>query len=401
MIDVYVKDIMNALKNRSYFSALALALALPDMCGAVEYPNESVSERYIKWYQEHVEPWVKKEGKDNPDLSGEVVYNLRNTFLHQGLPAVNAGKIKEESNRVNKFILVLGDGTVFQEVTLSYSVGASAFRAIMVEVTFLCETICSCALDYYIQNSSRFVPDCIVLTQDELFGRSGEPVGQIQQKDIELKFAENALGVLFDKEKILQMVQSQIEQLKKEQQPKKEQQTKKTKQQQTSNKKVPPAKTPVNVSGEKKTKLNQEIMQAARTIGYDASTANKIAQLSTGMLGSRNFLNDVLNAFNDEWSNGAEVYEDLKPVLSKYASVKPQKTVSQTATAKDKSAVNKEVMQILSKAGLSSDDVAKVASIVVKNHGVKKGKQTAYRTIVSRYGQEKGLDIYKRVKKYI
>ena len=105
MIDVYVKDIMNALKKRSYFSALALALALPDMCGAVEYPNESVSERYIKWYQEHVEPWVKKEGKDNPDLSGEVVYNLRNTFLHQGLPAVNAGKIKEESNRVNKFIL--------------------------------------------------------------------------------------------------------------------------------------------------------------------------------------------------------------------------------------------------------------------------------------------------------
>ena len=53
MIDVYVKDIMNALKKRSYFSALALALALPDMCGAVEYPNESVSERYIKWYQEH------------------------------------------------------------------------------------------------------------------------------------------------------------------------------------------------------------------------------------------------------------------------------------------------------------------------------------------------------------
>ena len=138
-------------------------------------------------------------------------------------------------------------------------------------------------------------------------------------------------------------------------------------------------------------------MQAARTIGYEAPTANKIAQLSTGMLGSRNFLNDVMNAFNDEWSNGAEVYEDLKAVLSKYANVTARKTVSQTATAK----VNKEVMQILSKAGLSSDDVAKVASIVVKNHGVKKGKQTAYRTIVSRYGQEKGLDIYKRVKKYI
>ena len=81
-------------------------------------------------------------------------------------------------------------------------------------------------------------------------------------------------------------------------------------------------------------------MQAARTIGYDTSTANKIAKLSTGMLGSRSFLNDVMNAFNDEWSNGAEVYEDLKSVLSKYANVTARKTVSQTATAKDKSAVN-------------------------------------------------------------
>ncbi len=62
-------------------------------------------------------------------------------------------------------------------------------------------------------------------------------------------------------------------------------------------------------------------MQAARAIGYDAPTANKIAQLSTGLLGSRRFLHDVKNAFNDMWSNGDEVYGDLEFVLSKYASV--------------------------------------------------------------------------------
>ena len=323
MIDIYVNDIMSALKNRSYFSALALSLALPDICGAVEYPNESVSERYIKWYKEQVEPSVKKEGKDNPDLSGEVIYNLRNTFLHQGLPAVNSGKIKEESNRVNNFILVLGDGTVIQEVTISYSVGDSTFRAIMVEVTFLCETICRCALDYYRLNSSRFESDCFVLTQDELAGRSDKPKGQIQQKDTESILVENALGVLFDKEKILQMTQSQVEeqQIKKGQQLKEEKQSKKTQQQQPSKKKDKPTKNRVKVSGDKKTKLNQEIMQAARAIGYDAPTANMIAQLSTGLLGSRRFLHDVKNAFNDMWSNGDEVYGDLELVLSKYASV--------------------------------------------------------------------------------
>ena len=223
-------------------------------------------------------------------------------------------------------------------------------------------------------------------------------VSQDTDYDNVIKFWKKQAGIKITRRQKIQQQSQKIQQPQKVQQT---QQPKKTTQQQPSKKKVPPAKTPVNVSGEKKTKLNQEIMQAARTIGYEAPTANKIAQLSTGMLGSRNFLNDVLNAFNDEWSDGAEVYEDLKSVLSKYVNVTARKTVSQTATAKDKSAVNKEVMQILSKAGLSSDDVAKVASIVVKNHGVKKGKQTAYRTIVSRYGQEKGLDIYKRVKKYI
>ena len=213
-----------------------------------------------------------------------------------------------------------------------------------------------------------------------------------------IKFWKKQAGIKITRRQKIQQQPQKIQQPQKVQQT---QQPKKTTQQQPSKKKVTPTKTPVNVSGEKKTKLNQEIMQAARTIGYDASTANKIAQLSTGMLGSRNFLNDVMNAFNDEWPNGDEVYEDLKPVLSKYASVKPQKTVSQTVAAKDNSAVNKEVMQGLSKAGFTNDVVTNVASIVVKNRGVKKGKQTAYRTIVSKYGQKKGLDIYKRVKKYI
>lgn len=45
MIDIYVKDIKVSLENKAYFSALALALALPDICGSAEYPNESVAKR--------------------------------------------------------------------------------------------------------------------------------------------------------------------------------------------------------------------------------------------------------------------------------------------------------------------------------------------------------------------
>ncbi len=39
MVEAFVNDIQKALKNHSYFSALALALALPDICAYAEYPD--------------------------------------------------------------------------------------------------------------------------------------------------------------------------------------------------------------------------------------------------------------------------------------------------------------------------------------------------------------------------
>ena len=55
MVEIYVNDIVNALKNKSYFSALAMSLALPDICGAAEYPNEtSTAKRYMGWYNKYL-----------------------------------------------------------------------------------------------------------------------------------------------------------------------------------------------------------------------------------------------------------------------------------------------------------------------------------------------------------
>ncbi len=88
MIEMYVNNITCSLKDKCYFSALALALALPDMCGMAEFPTEtSVAKRYIEWFDRYLGPYFKggTDGlaEENPWLSGEVVYNLRNTYLHQ------------------------------------------------------------------------------------------------------------------------------------------------------------------------------------------------------------------------------------------------------------------------------------------------------------------------------
>ena len=48
----------------------------------------------------------------------------------------------------------------------------------------------------------------------------------------------------------------------------------------------PPTTKKVTVSGTKKTKLNQEVMQAVRSAEFDASVANTVAQIATGLYGN-------------------------------------------------------------------------------------------------------------------
>ncbi|MDD6345771.1 MAG: hypothetical protein PUA51_06100, partial [Oscillospiraceae bacterium] len=62
---------------------------------------------------------------------------------------------------------------------------------------------------------------------------------------------------------------------------------------------------------------------------------------------------------------------------------------------------NNGIIQLLSKAGFKSDIVGYVASTVVKNVGVKNGKQQIYTNLTSKYGQNKGLNIYNQIKKHI
>ena len=176
MIPIYVDDIRCSLKNKCYFSALSLALTLPDICGMAEFPNKQVGERYIEWYDKYLGDYMAY-GKDgfggnNPWLSGEIVYNLRNTFLHQGNLGIEKNKVKEEVNRFDKFTLLLGDGTDLQMSTFNVEAGTEetgkiTYRAIIIDVTYLCESICDFVLWYYENNKEKFKFDFNAITQEE------------------------------------------------------------------------------------------------------------------------------------------------------------------------------------------------------------------------------------------
>ncbi len=72
--------------NRLYYLALAGALAIPDLCGALASKDgKATKEGFAAWFDTNVSPlhlnhWDNKE----PFLTGADCYSFRCSFLHQG-----------------------------------------------------------------------------------------------------------------------------------------------------------------------------------------------------------------------------------------------------------------------------------------------------------------------------
>lgn len=159
--------------------------------------------------------------------------------------------------------------------------------------------------------------------------------------------------------------------------------------------KASPSKTSAKTNKADKTRLNQEVQQAlSKANQYDSKEINNIAQIVVSCFESENFLRDVHNELGKKYEDYLKVYTTIKSVIAKYAS-------SAKNSGPNKTAINSEIQQLLSKAGMEPEVINDVASVVIKNMGVKNSKQQIYRTIIAKYGQKKGLDIYTRIKKHI
>lgn len=86
------------------------------------------------------------------------------------------------------------------------------------------------------------------------------------------------------------------------------------------------------------------------------------------------------------------------PVPVKSVPKKAVKAHSVSAASANKVAMNTKVQQVLSKAKYESPVIAYMASLVTKNVGDSKIKQTVYRSTIAQFGQKKGLEIYNLVK---
>lgn len=194
MIIRLVQDIRKALENELYFVALSSALTLPDICGKATYPTEQSSrKRYILWYDEEIGKYEKNlEDKDDmPYLSGEVIYSLRCSLLHEGNP-----NMKNDSLRTNQpidhFSLVIEKAKPFD--IYSDASAITQFRneqrcEYRMNVRRICMILCNVAEAYYKENRDKFHFNYEIIDWDEV--TSHLPPIEMEKVFVELAKSDN------------------------------------------------------------------------------------------------------------------------------------------------------------------------------------------------------------------
>ena len=157
MIERILSDCEQALDHNLYFAALSLALTLPDICAKAKYPNEkSNKKRYVDWYEEYLgqyekSPRMQDEKEDMPYPSGEVIYSLRCSVLHQGTP-----NVEENKCNITKFELIVEKKKPFDIYACGVRTLSDNDRELSINVRTLCWKICTVAKHYYEENKQLF-----------------------------------------------------------------------------------------------------------------------------------------------------------------------------------------------------------------------------------------------------
>ena len=101
-----VDAVRTSVKAGENYSALALALALPDICGKIADPVSGSQKRYREWFnawmaQKYVLPVA---GAPHTFLTGDDLYALRCAYLHEGDFDTSQ---QRASNILKRFVFVI------------------------------------------------------------------------------------------------------------------------------------------------------------------------------------------------------------------------------------------------------------------------------------------------------
>ena len=98
-MDNFINAVKSSIANKNWYSALTLALTLPDIAGKIDNPTMTSGKRYALWFNDNMLDKYKFQiGPDREDhvfLSGNDCYALRCAFLHEGMSEILAQSARE------------------------------------------------------------------------------------------------------------------------------------------------------------------------------------------------------------------------------------------------------------------------------------------------------------------
>ncbi len=98
-MEYLIKSVELSIHNKNWYSALTLALTLPDIAGKIEYPNLSSGKRYIQWFENYMMDSYKSnigpKRTEHIFLTGNDCYALRCAYLHEGKSDIVEQRVRD------------------------------------------------------------------------------------------------------------------------------------------------------------------------------------------------------------------------------------------------------------------------------------------------------------------
>ena len=144
--------------------------------------------------------------------------------------------------------------------------------------------------------------------------------------------------------------------------------------------------------------LKQELEDLILNSGRSQEMAVKVERVVADGIKEEMALSSIhfnLKAVTDDFH---AIYELIKPLVKKHLKVVVQEKDDAVKKSPCEPSINEKVQKVLREKKYSGVIFNSVASIVCKNHKEKNARMLVYRAIVAKYGQEKGLELYRHIK---
>ncbi|KNZ41388.1 hypothetical protein [Acetobacterium bakii] len=133
----FINSVRLSIENKNWYSAIFIALSMPDICGKLARPNLGSQARYIEWFDSYLLELNSSifNGDMAIFLTGRDCYALRCSILHEGTDDITTQRVRETLEKIQFTTLGLHRVKIDNILTLN--------------VACFCEEMCEAVENWY------------------------------------------------------------------------------------------------------------------------------------------------------------------------------------------------------------------------------------------------------------